>query len=204
VDLDSNPATPDAEILSIETTCTNRDLPGKLPFGGAEGDFQLEGPGVYTAIRCLKKPTPTLRPPLRNGTQWRLISHLSLNYLSLAEREGGRSPEALQEILTLYDFSGSAATRRQIEGIIHVQARRVLRSIGSTLAASAVRGIEVSLEFDERQYVGSGVFLFASVLEQFLALYTSINSFSQTVISTRQREGILKRWPPRAGEKILL
>lgn len=204
VDLDSNPATPDAEILSIETTCTNRDLPGKLPFGGAEGDFHLEGPGVYTAIRCLKKPTPTLRPSLRNGTQWRLISHLSLNYLSLAEREGGRSPEALQEILTLYDFSGSAATRRQIEGIIHVQARRVLRSIGSTLAASAVRGIEISLEFDERQYVGSGVFLFASVLEHFLALYSSINSFSQTVISTRQREGILKRWPPRAGEKILL
>ena len=44
----------------------------------------------------------------------------------------------------------------------------------------------------------------ATVIERFLALYTSINSFSQFVATTRQREGILKRWAPRAGEKTLL
>ena len=204
IDLDFNPSVPNAEILTIETTCTNRDLPGQLPFGSPNGDFHLEGAGIYTAIRCLKKPTPTLRSPLRRGTQWRLISHLALNYLSLAEQEGSHGPEALQEILKLYDFADSSATRRQIEGITQVKARRVFRSIGSALAVSVVRGIEVSLELDEQQYVGAGVFLFASVLERFLALYASINSFSQLVISTRQREGILKRWPPRAGEQIVL
>ena len=44
----------------------------------------------------------------------------------------------------------------------------------------------------------------ASVLERFLGLYVSINSFSQLVARTRQREGILRRWPPRAGERTLL
>jgi len=204
VDLGFRPSVPDAQILSLETTCTNRDLPGRLPFGSRDGDFNLEGPGIYTAIRCLKKPTPTLRPPLRRGTQWRLISHLSLNYLSLAEREGGNGPAALQEILKLYDFADSAATRRQIAGITHVEARRVFRSIGSSMGASMVRGIEVAVELDEAQFVGAGVYLLAAVLERFLALYASINSFSQLAVSTQQREGVLKRWPPRAGEQIVL
>jgi type VI secretion system protein ImpG len=62
----------------------------------------------------------------------------------------------------------------------------------------------VSLQFDEQQYVGSGAFLLASVLERFLALYASINSFVQMVATTQQREGVLKRWPPRAGEQIVV
>ncbi len=66
------------------------------------------------------------------------------------------------------------------------------------------RGLEVTIEFDEEKYVGSGVFLFAAVLERFLGLYTSLNSFTQLIVKTQQREEILKRWPPRAGEQILL
>lgn len=202
VDLNAAASSPDSEILSVETTCSNRDLPAQLSFGAPDGDFHLEGAAIYTAIRCLKKPTPALRPPLRNGAQWRLISHLTLNYLSLAEQQGG--PKALQQLLKLYNFADSPAAERQIEGITRTDARPVLRSIGSALARSVVRGVEVSLEFDERQYVGSGVFLLASVLERFFALYASINSFSQTVLYTRQREGVVKRWQPRAGEQILL
>jgi type VI secretion system protein ImpG len=204
VDLDFQPARPGTETLTVVTTCTNRDLPGRLPFGNPEGDFQLEGPGLFTSIRCLKKPTATIRPPMRRATQWRLISHLALNYLSLVEKEGESGPEALREILRIYDFTDSSATRRQISGITAVSARRIFRSIPSPFGASFVRGVEVSLTMDEQQYVGSGAFLMASVLERFLALYTSINSFVQTVAKTQQREGELKRWPPRAGEQIVL
>ncbi len=204
VDLDFNPTLPGTESLTVTTTCTNRDLPGRLPFGNPAGDFQLEGPGLFTAIRCLRKPTPTIRPPLRRSLQWRLISHLTLNHLSLIEQEGAGGPEALQEILMLYDFADSAATRRQIAGITHAAARRVFRSVGAFPGAGFVRGLEVSLEFDEQQYVGSGVYLFASVLERFLSLYASINSFVELVVSTRQREGVLKRWPPRAGQQVLV
>jgi type VI secretion system protein ImpG len=67
-----------------------------------------------------------------------------------------------------------------------------------------VRGVETTIEFDEDQYVGGGVFLFASALERFLGLYTSVNSFNQLVARTKQREGELKRWTPRAGNQILL
>jgi len=204
VDLQFNPHVPPASVLTVHTTCTNRDLPARLPFGGAEGDLEAEGAMPLSRIRCLTKPTPTLRPPLKRGTQWRLISQLSLNHLSLVAPDAEGSPDALQEILLLYDFMDSAATRRQIKGMKRIKSRPAVRQIGTRIGAGFVRGIETTIEFDEEQYVGSGLFLFASVLERFLGLYASVNSFNQLVAITSQREGVLKQWPPRAGQQVLL
>ena len=78
----------------------------------------------------------------------------------------------------------------------------MVRSVG-VMNASYVRGLEVVVELDEQQFIGSGPFLFASVLERFLGHYASINSFCQTVLTSRQREGEVKRWAPRAGERIV-
>jgi type VI secretion system protein ImpG len=200
VDLNFQPTLPAVETLTIHTTCTNRDLPGKLPFGGEGGDFELEGAAPLARIRCLRKPTETVRPPLRRGGRWSLISHLSLNYLSICE--GGR--EALQEILKLYDFSDSSVVRQQIAGITDVRSRRVVGRPPSMPWNAFCRGLEVTIELDEEKYVGSGVFLFASVLEKFLGLYSALNSFSQLIVTTQQREEPLRRWRPRAGEQILL
>jgi type VI secretion system protein ImpG len=200
VNHDFRPALPPVETLTLHTTCSNRDLPAKLPFGGDQGVFELEGAAPLNRIRCLRKPTETLRPPMRRGTQWRLISHLSLNYLSLSE--GGR--EALQEILRLYDVTDSSSIRQQIAGVVKVSSRQIVGRPASMAWNGFCRGLEVSVEFDEEKFVGSGVFLFASVLEKFFGLYTSLNSFTQLVATTQQREQILKRWPPRAGEQILL
>ncbi len=69
---------------------------------------------------------------------------------------------------------------------------------------SFARGTRVNVELDEEQFVGGGVYLFASVLERFMGLYVSMNSFSQLVITTTQRREVLEHWPPRAGHKILM
>jgi type VI secretion system protein ImpG len=204
VDLGFNPHIPAVETITLHTTCTNRDLPSHLPFGGREGDFEVETGAPLSRVQCIRKPTDTARPPLRRGDQWRLISHLALNHLSIVGGDSGSAREALREILLLYDFMDTAATRKQIAGVSNVSSRRVVRQTGSRIGSGFLRGVETSIEFDEDQYVGSGVFLFASVLERFLALYSSINSFSQLAAKTRQREGHLKIWPPRSGEQILL
>jgi type VI secretion system protein ImpG len=200
VDFNFRPALPAEETLLIHATCSNRDLPGKLPFGGDRGEFDLEGAAPLSRIRCLRKPTQTFRSPLRRGTQWRIISHLALNYLSLCD--GGK--DALQEILKIYDFADSAAIRQQINGISDVASRQIVGRPRSMPWNGFCRGLEVTIEFDEQKFVGSGVFLFAAVLEKFLGLYTSLNSFTQLIAKTKQREEVLKRWPPRAGEQILL
>ena len=96
-------------------------------------------------------------------------------------------------------------TRQQIDGITGVVEPPDRRAgPGARSATRSAWGSRSRVEFDETHFVGSGVFLLASVLERFLGLYASINSFTQLVAQTRQREGILKRWPPRAGERTLL
>jgi type VI secretion system protein ImpG len=128
--------------------------------------------------------------------QWRLISHLSLNYLSIVQ--GGE--DALREILKLYDFEDSPSTRQQINGIVSIQAKHVTRRIG----LSVCRGVQVTIEFDEDKFVGAGLFLFASILEQFLGQYVSVNSFSQLVAITTQGKKVLKEWSPRSGGRVLM
>ena len=189
-----------SETLTVRCTCSNRDLPARLPFGNEGGDFDLEGGSAVKRITALRKPTDTIRPPLRKGIQWRLISHLSLNYLSIAE--GGRG--ALQEILRLYNFTDSRPLERQISGITDLRSRRHFARVISEHGISFARGIRIDMEFDEEQFVGSGVFLFASILEYFLGLYSSLNSFTQLAVRTKQRKEILCEWQPRAGQKILL
>jgi type VI secretion system protein ImpG len=203
VDIKFNPRVPAVEVLNVRTTCTNRDLPARLPFGGKEGDFEVEGTALLSRARCLTKPTETIRPPQRRSAQWRLISHLNLNYISLTTGENG-TPEALQEILHLYNFDDSSIIRKQILGITGIESRTVVRQIGSRIGAGFVRGFETTLTFDEEQFVGSGMFLFACVLERFLGLYSSINSFNQMVMRSEQREETIKVFPPRAGEQNLI
>ncbi len=203
VDIGFDPKIPAEEVLTLKCTCTNRDLPARLPFGSKEGDFEIEGTAMVSRIRCLTKPTETIRPPQRRAAQWRIISHLNLNYLSLLENDDG-TPEALQEILQLYNFNDSSSVHQQILGITGIESKKVVRKIGGQIGAGFVRGIETTLEFDEDQYVGSGLYVFASVLERFFGLYSSINSFNQLVIKTKQREGEVKRWVPRTGDRTLL
>jgi type VI secretion system protein ImpG len=191
--------------LDVETTCLNRDLPHRLPFGGDQPRLQLSEGGTLVAhIACLTPPTPTLRPALRKGAMWRLVSHLALNHLSMTGGDAGA--EALREVLTLYDFSDSEETRAMIAGVLDVDSRRVVGRVRAEdgVGEAVVRGVEVTVRFDEKRFAGSGLFLFAAVLERFLALYCSINSFSRLTATVEGRKGELRRWPRRMGEKVLL
>jgi type VI secretion system protein ImpG len=200
VDLSMHPADPEADILNVRTTCTNRDLPSRLPIGSEEADFECEGMAAIKRIVTLRKPTAPVRPPVGKAAMWRLISHLSLNYLSLVE-EGHA---ALKQILKVYDFTESAYSENIIEGISSLKSRPRFAGVLSKNGIAFTRGTRVEVELDEDQFVGGGVYLFASVLEQFLGLYASLNSFSQLAVSTKQRKGLLREWPPRAGRRILL
>jgi type VI secretion system protein ImpG len=197
VDLDFNPSLPPVDMLTLQVTCTNRDQAALLKLPGEFGELEPEGLALVRA-RCLRKPTTALRPPMRRGLQWRLISHLSLNHLSIVEK----GADALQEILRLYDFSNDPAIRKQIAGIVGVTSRSSISRVTSSTGVAFCRGTDVTLEFDEDQYVGTGVFLLACVLQRFLGLYAAVNSFSR--LTARTRKGVLKQWPPLAGEQILL
>jgi type VI secretion system protein ImpG len=200
VDLEQRPIAPDVDSLTVRLTCTNRDIPARLPFGMETGDFEMEGAAPVQSIVALRKPTPAFRPPTGRSSLWRLISHLSLNYLSLVS-EG---KEAFQEILKLYNFSDSSYSMKQIEGILELKSRPSFARLLSENGITFARGTRVDMLLDEDNFVGGGVYLFTSVLENFLGQYVTLNSFSQLSAATRQRKEVLRQWPPRAGTKILL
>ncbi len=209
VDQHFDPTNPADSVIIAKTTCTNRDLPVRLQQAGNAIRFQLETSAPVRAIRCVRAPTAPRRPPLGRRAYWQLMSHLTLNYLSLEDSQQGCA--AIQEMLRLYEFSHTSSrarnatvNQRLVDGVLSVTSRRVVGRVDATLPTGFCRGIEITLELDSQKFVGTGTYLFASVLERFLAMFTSINSFSQLVLRTKGNDEIVKKWPPRAGETQLL
>lgn len=203
VDLDFRAVRSDTEVLSLELTCTNRDLPESIPFGGstsAHEGFSVPNHSVVKRAIPLRKPTPSLRPPTKRGLQWRLISHLSLNQLSLVSQ----GKDALQEVLGLYNYTDSSAVSRQIQGIVSITAKTTTARLPGREFATFARGIEIHMTFDETYYVGSNLFLFASILERFFAHFCAPNSFVKVRMFTQQKEGEVAQWPCRAGDTTLI
>jgi type VI secretion system protein ImpG len=203
VDLSFNPNIPEDRTITLETTCSNRDLPQKLPYSVGESQLQcFDSAPPCSAIRYLIQPSAVIRMPLRDHARWRLISHLNLNFLSLT---GGQDAcLALKEILRLYDFKGSAVTRALIDSIMEVNAKPISAPLTIDGHIAMCRGIEITLKIDDTLLSGSSVYLFSTMLEHFFGLYCSINSFTRLQIKIKSKEGYLKKCPPRAGEKILL
>jgi len=203
VDLAFNPNVPNDKTLLLKTQCSNRDLPEKLPFNLDHPKLQcVDGAPPCEKIRCLTQPTRTIRPPLRDKARWRLISHLNLNHLSLTGRDN--PTEALKEILRLYDFKESSVTRALINSITHVVTRSISAPLVIDNRTCICRGMEVEVTIDSSQLTGSSAYLFASILDHFLGLYCSVNSFSRLLVKQKGKEGYLKKCPIRAGEKVLL
>lgn len=206
VDLEYRSLADAGAVLDVEITCCSRNRPNRLRFGGGEPHLSMaEGGDSLTGIHCLTAPTKTLRPPLGRGNVWRLISQLSLGHLSLSDPDHGL--DALQETLRVYDFSRAAENRAMIESIRSVASERKTMRIVSGGRAGVALGNELTIHFDESRIPDGGLFLFASVLERYLALHTTINSFTRLVATSdesAERTKVFHEWHPRAGERSLL
>jgi type VI secretion system protein ImpG len=200
VDGRDGPFRSDLRQLAVSVLCTNRDLPLRMPVGDGRTDFFIESGAPVASVRCVAGPSPP-RPSHASGeTSWRLISHLSLNYLSLTDTEDGQGAAALRELLQLYGDLSDANIRRQIEGVRSAVARPVVRRLPLDGPASFARGVEVTLECDEGAFEGTSVVLLGLVLDRFFAKYVSINSFTETALRSIQR-GEIVRWPLRIGRR---
>jgi len=99
VDLDGAAADAREWVASVETTCSNHDLAGKLPFGGGHPSLKLVGENTRVgALGCLTaQPNPcAAKPPGR-----RLAADLAPDPQSPLARDQTSGPEALREILHL-------------------------------------------------------------------------------------------------------
>jgi type VI secretion system protein ImpG len=205
VDADFDPLVAEHWTIDIDTLCSNRNLPSRMPFGGGRPRLHLEGSGAVASVTCLKKLSLPKRPVFGQGLRWRAVSHLSLNHLSLVDSRGDmQGAMALRELLTLYDFGSDPTAESSIAGITHVASRPVVGRVPGDRSGALCRGISITVDFDEDKYTSGNLFLFACVLEQFFALYSNINSFTQMLATSNRRQGVMHQWPARAGLQEIL
>lgn len=203
VDAKQAPYNLNLKQLATKVLCTNRDLPLFMPTGKGYTDFTLQVGAPVQSIKCVAGPTKP-KPSFAQGeAAWKLISHLSLNYLSTIDTDEEHGAVALRDLLMLYADKNDSVIQKQIEGVLRISSKAVLRRIEGLGPITFGRGLEITVEFDESLFEGTGVFLLGTVLERFFSKYTTINSFVETVIKTTER-GEIHRWATRRGTRHIL
>jgi type VI secretion system protein ImpG len=189
---------PAAETVSVQLTCTNRNLPEKL----MAGDIAVPTGNSPEFARFLNisHPTPSVLPPLDQGLHWQLISNMALNYISLV------NVKALRVILSTYNFQAyydrqlARAHELRLEGLEQINARPT----DLLFKGTPIRGLRLHMDMRESKFAGEGdLYLLASVLNEFFALYTTINSFHQLQVRNVER-GEVYQWPARIGQQPIL
>ena len=203
VDASAAPYRSDLKQLSVETLCTNRDLPLQIPEKLEGTDFKLEVAAPLLSVRSVAGPTRPSHTHPEGEFAWRLINHLSLNYQSLTDADSGQGAVAFRDLLRLYADNEDPQIAKQIDSVRSVAAKPISRQAPGPGPIAFARGLEVSVTMEEEGFVGTGIFLLGSVLDHFLAKYVSINSFTETVVRSATR-GEVMRWPARVGRRHIL
>jgi type VI secretion system protein ImpG len=199
VDQHEAPFSVDLAQLSAETLCTNRDLSLLLPRGG-ESDFFLTASAPVEAITVLRGPARPSPAIAERDITWQLISHLSINYLTLTDLDESAGAAALRELLRMYAVLADNAVSNQIGGVARVAISPVTRRLPQTGPLAFGRGVEITLTVDETAFGGFSPYLLGSVLEVFFTRHVSINTFTETALHSVQRGGIAA-WSPRIGQR---
>jgi type VI secretion system protein ImpG len=202
VDGRNAPFADELKQVAVKALCTNRDLPLHMPVRG-DNDFSLLDSAPVLAVRNVAGPTGPKPRFARGDAAWRLLSHLNLNYLSLLNDTEGNGAASLRETLELYADLSDASLRRQIEGVVAIEAEPVIRRLPMGGPITAGRGLRIDLTLDENSFEGVGIFLLGRVMREFLARYASINSFTETRILSTER-GEIVRWPIQTGRRLTI
>jgi type VI secretion system protein ImpG len=198
VDANDAPYPGDLHQLAVAVLCTNRDLPLTMPVGRPGTDFLVDLEAPVLSAHCVGGPSRPLPSYAEGPVAWRLLSHLSLNYASLVDNSKEEGACAMRDLLGLYAPVGDVAMARQIDGLRSIDSVAVTRRLPARGPIVFGRGLEVNLLIDETGFEGAGAILFGAVLARFFAQYVSINSFTETVVSSTTR-GEIMRFAPRSG-----
>ncbi len=189
---------PEPELHSQDLHCTNGRLPEKLHAGDI--CHPTDTSPELADFTNLRPPTASSLPPLGGSTLWRLLSHLFLNYLSVA------STENLRSMLKVYIFGKSGDNSSQVAHIARVDGIEDLRvqPVQRLVRGQLMRGQEVSLMLRRENFAGDGdMYIFSAMLSAFLSSYAAVNTF--TVLRVRDSSSrLVISWPARPGSRPLL
>ncbi len=194
VDQDFDPKVLTTATVYAETLCTNRHMSNDIPVGSRLiPSVEIPAKNIETLMHA----TPARFVADTDEAYWKLISHLSVNHLSLTSQNG----RGLKDLLRLYLEGEDHAL---IDAVSEVEQHIVTRRLTTDAWRGFVQGIEVIVTLDKPKLEGYSPLIFGGVMRQFLALYASINSFVEFKLKWKQTGEIWKEWAPISGRQQLL
>jgi len=184
--------------ISLELQITNRDLPSTLDlYSISLNTARSTISGVN--FKNITIPTKSYIPPIRGDFLWRIISNMSLNYLALD------NIQTLRNILEAYDFIGAndLVQKKQTENMLSGLTSIKYKPIDMIFKGLPMRGTLNSITLNSKKFSTLGeAYLLSTVLNEFLSLYCSTNSFSKLKVLVDQKESF--EWEPYIGKQVLI
>ncbi len=187
-----------SDTVLIKLVCSNADLAERLSVGDIT--YTTYKSPTYATFSNITKPTQSVSPQINGELHWQLIANMSLNYLSLA------NIDVLKVLISTYDFHSRVdrqahrASIHRLDGILSTATNpidRVFRGV-------AVRGTQFKLVVDSSYFVNEGdMFLLASVMNEFIRLFSSLNSFTELEVFDEQT-GETYHWSSLPGQQTVL
>ena len=191
-DLEHNAAT-----ISVRMTSTNKDIPSTLHLGNVCVNDPISSSDL--SFHNITIPSISYPPPIGGDFLWKLISNMSLNYLSLD------NITTLKIILQTYDFFGANDIKQKektdiiLSGLVSISNKRT-QMIYEGLP---IRGIETELYIDPTKFTGVGeAYHLCCILNEFFSLYCGINSFHRFIAHIENHETF--SWPAKMGNQDLV
>ncbi|NOZ53083.1 MAG: type VI secretion system baseplate subunit TssF, partial [Gammaproteobacteria bacterium] len=188
-------AIPPAESIVVELTCTNGEIAGKLQSGDIHNSTSSSPD--FVSFDNITRVTQALPPPMGPDLHWRLMSNMALNYTSLTNIDTLRTVLSTYNFAAFYDQQVQRASQRRLEGITSIK----VEPTHLMFKGLPLRGMRIQIELKESKFSGEGdLYLFATVINEFFALYANMNSFHQLIVRGSE-QGEMYQWPARVGQK---
>lgn len=189
-----------SDFISTQLLCCNRDLPyesyNKDHNALSLNDSQLARRGLL-----LKRPSLPYSFKQSQKEQWRIISHLSLNNLSLMK---GDAVTHLKELLELYNLPGSKENRLIIESIQSIDFSLSQKLLDHKPFPLFVRGVRATVRMNNEVFHGSSLYVFAQLLNHIFNLKVQMNSYVEMIIIDAATEQEVYQCVQNVGGKKLL
>ena len=189
-----------SDFISTEILCTNRELPYES-YNKDQNALTLNDSNLARRALMLKRPSIPYYFEQNKKEQWRIISHLSLNNLSLMK---GDAVSHIKELLALYNLSKSKENQIIIDAIKNIQFSTTQKLVESKPFPLFVRGLKVEVEVDAEVFRGHSLYIFSQLLTHVFNLKVNMNSFVDVIIVDVNTQQELYQCVQNVGGKTAL
>ena len=169
---------PMREVLTAKLRCSNGLLTQQLKLG----DVNINTPDVpdLVSFSNVSAISEYIAPITDGNILWKLLAHLTVNYLPIADLEN------LKTLLNLYnpteksDAKDHAANKKRINSLKQMRntpAQRLYRGY-------LIRGQHIEIDVDSTGFTSTGdLFLFGELIYSVIKQFADINSFIELTIN---------------------